>query len=74
MLVLTRKVDEEIIIDGRISVRLLDIQGGRVRIGITAPDDVSIRRAELVRAFADEPRPQRSATVRETPLAAAVRT
>ncbi|MEQ9410102.1 MAG: carbon storage regulator [Fuerstiella sp.] len=47
MLVLTRKCDEEIIIDGRISVRVVDCRGGRVRLGITAPDDVHIVRSEI---------------------------
>ena len=44
MLVLSRKTDESIVIDGRIEVTVVQIEGGRVRLGITAPREVSIRR------------------------------
>jgi carbon storage regulator len=44
MLVLTRKVAEEIIIDERVRVSVLGISGRRVRLGIVAPADVPIRR------------------------------
>jgi carbon storage regulator len=47
MLVLTRKSHEEIVIDGRIRVSILKIDGNRVKIGIEAPPDVSICRQEL---------------------------
>jgi carbon storage regulator len=47
MLVLSRKVGEEIRIDGQIKVRIVKISGNRVRIGIDAPDDVQIVRQEL---------------------------
>ena len=47
MLVLSRKADESIDIDGRIKVKILKIKGNRVRIGIEAPDDVAIVRSEL---------------------------
>jgi carbon storage regulator len=47
MLVLTRKSLEEIIIDDRIRVSILKIDGNRVKIGIEAPADVAIRRQEL---------------------------
>jgi carbon storage regulator len=47
MLVLTRKVGEEIIIDGEIRVSVLLVRGNRVRIGIQAPPSARIRRQEL---------------------------
>jgi carbon storage regulator CsrA len=48
MLVLTRKVEQEIIIEGGIRVKVLDIErGGRVKLGIEAPESVGIWRAEL---------------------------
>lgn len=47
MLVLSRKENECIVIDGRIKVTVVDIQGGRIRLGIEAPQDVLIRRSEL---------------------------
>lgn len=48
MLVLSRKVGEEIIIDDRIRVRVLSIQGNQVRLGFVAPRDVQIHRDELL--------------------------
>lgn len=48
MLVLTRKKDESVIIDNRVTVRILRLKGNVVRVGIEAPDDVQIRRSELL--------------------------
>ena len=47
MLVLSRKEEQQIVVDQRIKITVLQIQGNRVRIGIEAPQDVSIRRSEL---------------------------
>ena len=47
MLVLTRKIGETIVIDKRITVTLLGVQGHRARIGIDAPPDVEIDRGEI---------------------------
>ena len=47
MLVLTRNIGQEIIIDGGIRVTITAVMGDRVRIGITAPPDVRVDRAEI---------------------------
>ena len=47
MLALTRKKDEAIIINGNIEVKILDIQGDKVRIGISAPKEIEIYREEV---------------------------
>lgn len=47
MLVLTRRKDEQVVIRQDIVITILSIQGGRVKLGIKAPEDVSIRRVEL---------------------------
>lgn len=47
MLALTRKKDQAIMINGNIEIRILDIQDGKVKLGITAPKDVSIHREEV---------------------------
>lgn len=47
MLVLTRKIEEEIILGNNIRVRVLSLRGNTVRIGIEAPGDVRIKRGEL---------------------------
>lgn len=48
MLVLSRKLNEEIVIDGTIRVRLLKAGRGRVRLGVSAPRETSVQRAELI--------------------------
>ncbi|QDV40383.1 hypothetical protein Enr13x_01890 [Stieleria neptunia] len=48
MLVLTRKIGESIQIGSDIIIKVSNISGGRVRIGIDAPRDVAIQRSELV--------------------------
>lgn len=48
MLVLTRRRDESIVIDGHITVRVLKVSGGQVRLGIEAPRDVSVVRTEVL--------------------------
>jgi carbon storage regulator CsrA len=47
MLVLSRKQNQQIVIDGKITITVLKIRGNTVRIGIEAPDDVPVRRGEL---------------------------
>lgn len=49
MLVLTRKIGEEIIIGGDIHVTVTAIRGNQVRLGITAPREVSVNREEVAR-------------------------
>jgi carbon storage regulator len=48
MLVLTRKVNERIVIDGDVVIQVLEVLGNRVRLGITAPSGVTILREELL--------------------------
>ena len=47
MLIVTRKKHESIIINEEIIVKILDIKGFQVRVGIEAPDKINIRREEL---------------------------
>jgi carbon storage regulator len=47
MLVLSRKVGEQIVIDGRIRVVVTAVQGDKVRVGIEAPQSVRIDRQEV---------------------------
>lgn len=53
MLVLSRKVGQSVIIGNDIVVRLLEIRGQQVRLGIDAPAEVSVVREELHRSVAD---------------------
>lgn len=50
MLILTRKKNETLRIGDDILVTIVDVQGDQVRLGITAPRDVSILRQELYEA------------------------
>ena len=50
MLVLTRKVGEQIVIDGNIIVTVTAVDGNKVRIGVSAPPQVRIDRAEIHQA------------------------
>ena len=49
MLVLTRRVGDEIIINGHIRLKVTAIRGGRVRLGVAAPPEVRLDRAEVHR-------------------------
>ena len=47
MLILSRKIGESLIIDGKIEVKIVDISGDKIKIGIEAPKEVSVFRDEL---------------------------
>ena len=49
MLVLSRKVNERIVIDGHIIVTVVKIDRNQVRIGIEAPGEIPVYREELLR-------------------------
>lgn len=51
MLVLQRKKNQQIVIDGKIVVTVVEIRGGTVRLGIEAPADVTIHRREVYDAI-----------------------
>jgi carbon storage regulator len=48
MLVLTRKIDQGIVIAGNIYVRVLGVERDRVKIGISAPIEIPVLREELL--------------------------
>ncbi len=47
MLILSRKSGESIVIDGRISVKIVRVDGDTVKIGIEAPATVTVHRQEV---------------------------
>jgi carbon storage regulator len=53
MLVLTRRVGEEIVIAGNIRVMVVAVKGQTVRLGITAPSSVPVVRRELLAACSE---------------------
>lgn len=49
MLVLTRGIKQSIVINGGlVTVTVLEVKGGRVRLGIEAPSDVQVQRSEIL--------------------------
>ena len=50
MLILQRKPGESVIIGEEISISVVSVEGGRVRLAISAPQEVSILRSELLDA------------------------
>jgi carbon storage regulator len=53
MLVLTRKLGESIAIDDHIKIRVVQIKGKQVRLGIEAPRETKIHREEVYLAIQD---------------------
>ena len=47
MLALTRKKGEALVINNNIEIRVLEIRGDQIKIGISAPKDVPIYRKEV---------------------------
>ncbi len=56
MLVLTRRVNESIVIGNEIIVTVLEIQRDAIRLGIKAPHDVEINREEIFLLLSDKTR------------------
>jgi carbon storage regulator len=54
MLVLTRTLEEVVMIGDDIEVVVLSTHGGKVRLGIQAPSDVAVHRKEIYRAIHGE--------------------
>ena len=47
MLVLSRRADESLFIGDDVKITVLDIRGGQVRLGITAPESIKVHREEV---------------------------
>jgi carbon storage regulator len=54
MLILSRKIDEKIMIGDNISVSVIEIRGDQVRIGVDAPKTVKVYRREVYDAILEE--------------------
>ena len=54
MLILTRRINESIIIGNNVKMTILGVNGNQVRIGIDAPRDVSVHREEIYMRIQDE--------------------
>lgn len=56
MLVLSRQKDETIIIGDNIEITVVDIRGDKVRLGVSAPKEISVHRKEVYEAIRRENR------------------
>ena len=54
MLVLSRKIDESVVIDGGIVVTIVGIRGDKVRLGVQAPAHIPVHRKEIYDAIQRE--------------------
>ena len=54
MLILTRKINQSIIINDNIEITIIETKGEQVKIGIKAPKDVSIYRTEIYKEIQNE--------------------
>lgn len=54
MLVLTRKVNQSIVIGDKIEIVILEVRGEQVRVGIKAPRDVAVHRKEIYEQIVEE--------------------
>lgn len=54
MLVLSRKKDEVIVINNEIKIKIVEVKGDKVRIGVDAPKDVPVHRLEVQEAIENE--------------------
>jgi carbon storage regulator len=64
MLILSRKVNEKIMIGDDISVSIIEIRGDQVRLGVTAPRNVKVFRREVFDAI----RAENKAAAESTPV------
>ncbi len=54
MLILSRRKDESVVIDGSIEVSIVDIKGDQVKLGIKAPGHVKVFRHEVYQAIQEQ--------------------
>jgi carbon storage regulator len=58
MLILTRKVQEALIINDDVTLTVLSVKGNQVRLGINAPKNVEVHREEIYKRIQEETTPE----------------
>ena len=56
MLVLTRRIGESLMIGSRVTVTVVAVKGGQIRIGVNAPKSIPVHREELYERIRREQR------------------
>lgn len=54
MLILTRRIGETVVIGNDVDITVLGVRGNQVRLGVTAPREVSVHREEIYARICDE--------------------
>lgn len=72
MLILTRKVGESIAVGDDVVIRILDVKGKQVRLGIQAPAHTSVHRQEIYERIQQENREAAQAGLMDLNLAASL--
>ena len=54
MLVVTRRVDQSIRIGNNVEIKILDIEKGKVKVGVSAPPDIPVYREELYQSLVQD--------------------
>ena len=68
MLILTRRIEEKLVIGDNVTVTMLGVKGSHVRIGIDAPRDITVIREEVLQCRLNDRKELNSERQRETPL------
>lgn len=67
MIVLSRKTNESIIVNGNIEIFVVDVRGGKVRLGIKAPVGITVNRKEIHEAIQREKDVKNTNTIEQQP-------
>lgn len=62
MLILTRRIDESVMIGDDISITVLGVKGNQVRLGVNAPRDVGVHREEVYQKINNAEQPESAST------------
>lgn len=54
MLILTRRVNETVMVGNDVTITILGVKGNQVRIGVNAPKDVAVHRQEIYERIQNE--------------------
>ncbi|MDY0361699.1 MAG: carbon storage regulator CsrA [Desulforegulaceae bacterium] len=54
MLILARQKDEAVMIGNNIEIKIVEVKGGKVRLGISAPSDIPVHRKEVFEEIMDK--------------------
>jgi len=54
MLILTRRINESIMINDNVKVTFLSVKGNQIRVGVDAPPEIAVHREEIFHKIKDK--------------------